>query len=89
MAELNDLYRHQVEALQKQVQSLQAQNESLRAQLRGERRGVDFRDDDIKRLEEIEKIVKAILDHHELIIGITDKVNAAIISRLKNLISND
>jgi predicted restriction endonuclease len=83
MAELSDLYRHQVEALQKQVQSLQAQNESLRAQLRGERRGVDFRD------EEIEKIVKAILDHHELIIGITDKVNAAIISRLKNLISND
>ena len=65
------------------MQSLQAQNESLRAQLRGERRGVDFRD------EEIEKIVKAILDHHELIIGITDKVNAAIISRLKNLISND
>jgi cell division protein FtsB len=45
MAELNDLYRHQVEALQKQVQSLQAQNESLRAQLRGERRGVDFRDE--------------------------------------------
>ena len=83
MAELNDLYRHQIEALQKQVQSLQAQNESLRAQLSGERRGVDFRD------EEIEKIVKAILDHHELIIGITDKVNAAIISRLKNLISND
>lgn len=83
MAELNDLYRHQIEALQNQIKSLQAQNESLRAQLRGERRGVDFRD------EEIEKIVKAILDHHELIIGITDKVNAAIISRLKNLISND
>jgi hypothetical protein len=40
-------------------------------------------------IEEIEKIVKAILDHHELIIGITDKVNTAIISRLKNLISND
>lgn len=83
MAELNELYRHQIEALQKQNKSLQAQNESLRAQLRGERRGVDFRD------EEIEKIMKAILDHHELIIGITDKVNGAIISRLKNLISND
>jgi len=83
LAELNDLYRHQIEALQKQIKSLQAQNESLRSQLRGERRGVDFRD------EEIEKIVKAILDHHELIIGIPDKVNAAIISRLKNLISND
>lgn len=83
MAELNDLYRHQIEALQKQVKSLQAQNESLRSQLKGERRGVDFRD------EEIEKITKAILDHHELIIGITDKVNGAIISRLKNLTSND
>lgn len=72
-----------IASLQKQVRSLMAQNESLRNQLAAERRGVDHRD------EEIQKIMKAILDNHELQINITDKVNAAIIDRLKNLMSND
>ena len=69
--------------LQKQIRSLQAQNESLRKQLAAERRGVEHRD------EEIQKIMKAILDNHELSINITDKVNGAIIERLKKLMSND
>lgn len=69
--------------LQKQIRSLQAQNESLRNQLAAERRGVEYRD------EEIQKIMKAILDNHELSINITDKVNGAIIERLKKLMSND
>ena len=69
--------------LQKQVRSLQAQNESLRKQLAAERNGVEHRDD------EIQKIMKAILDSHELNINITDKVNGAIIDRLKKLMSND
>ena len=69
--------------LQKQVWSLQAQNESLRKQLAAERNGAKHRD------EEIQKIMKAILDSHELNINITDKVNGAIIDRLKNLMSND
>lgn len=69
--------------LQKQIRSLQAQNESLRSQLAAERKGVDHRD------EEIQKIMKAILDSHELNINLTDKVNGAIIERLKNLMSND
>ena len=69
--------------LQKQIRSLQAQNESLRNQLAAERKGVDNRD------EEIQKIMKAILDSHELNINLTDKVNGAIIERLKNLMSND
>ena len=69
--------------LQKQIRSLQAQNESLRNQLAAERKSVDYRND------EIQKIMKAILDSHELNINITDKVNGAIIERLKNLMSND
>lgn len=69
--------------LQKQIRSLQSQNESLRKQLAAERKGVDYRD------EEIQKIMKAILDSHELNINLTDKVNGAIIERLKNLMSND
>ena len=72
-----------ISILQKQVRSLQAQNESLRKQLAAERNGVEHRD------EEIQKIMKAILDSHELNINITDKVNGAIIDRLKNLMSND
>ena len=69
--------------LQRQIRSLQAQNESLRKQLAAERNGVEHRD------AEIQKIMKAILDSHELNINITDKVNGAIIDRLKNLMSND
>ena len=69
--------------LQKQIRSLQAQNESLRKQLAAERTGLEHRKD------EIQKIMKAILDNHELSINITDKVNAAIIDRLKKLMSNE
>ncbi len=72
-----------IASLQKQVRSLMAQNESLRRQVGADRKMIDHRD------EELQKIMKAILDNHELQINITDKVNAAIIDRLKNLMSND
>ena len=69
--------------MSEKIKFLEYRIESLENELANIRNENEFKD------EEIKKIMKAILDNHELTIGITDKVNGAIIDRLKKLLSNE
>tara|TARA_R110000868_G_scaffold239362_1_gene493814 strand:- start:808 stop:1023 length:216 start_codon:yes stop_codon:yes gene_type:complete len=69
--------------MDKTIEFLNHRIKSLMDEVAELREANDFKDGEIK------KIMKAILDNHELCIGITDKVNGAIIDRLKFIMSNE